>query len=411
MTCGLEHEQPLRIALVSELLPELIGGLVNHVISLAEAFEAAGHSVTLVGRKGNPRGVVPLHLAYRGILPQGERGWKEREVGTVIMDRRRLNGLRIKRVLRALQEDHDIVHYHGHNIASVPADMPRVFYTAHDYAGICPRKTLFDGVTQCSNANAQACGPCYLGRDIGKTRARFSAWEVSRWRATARMVAARHSTLFVSEGQRRLWGLYGVASSEDSVVRNFYAAKSTCISDEETRERYHVAADGALVVVASSQLPYKGVEPFVRELAKINQEVAIVVAGGDGDDVAGRVQRTGWLPRDDVLSLMRAADVFVVPSVWPEPCPTTALEAVHCGTRVAGLRVGGLVELAEDSGGWIELAPSMPELASLVSRMARECHHPAPAPEALFSRNSPAEVLARYRRVLHDSTREVRDEG
>ncbi len=64
---------------------------------------------------------------------------------------------------------------------------------------------------------------------------------------------------------------------------------------------------------------------------------------------AAGVDSMAWLPgsRDDVPDLLRAMDVFVLPS-RAEGISNTILEAMACGVPVVATRVGGNPELVED---------------------------------------------------------------
>jgi sugar transferase (PEP-CTERM/EpsH1 system associated) len=90
--------------------------------------------------------------------------------------------------------------------------------------------------------------------------------------------------------------------------------------------------------------------PGARERARL----IIVGAGPDLERLRVRVRELGlqghvWTPgsRDDVAALMRAFDMFVLPSL-NEGISNTILEAMACGRAVIAGRVGGNVELIED---------------------------------------------------------------
>lgn len=78
------------------------------------------------------------------------------------------------------------------------------------------------------------------------------------------------------------------------------------------------------------------------------------LAAAGGDDV--RFQT--FVPRAELPALLRTADVFVVPSRWPDPSPLTVGEALASGLPVIASRIGGIPEAVGDAG--ILVAPDDP---------------------------------------------------
>jgi glycosyltransferase involved in cell wall biosynthesis len=85
-------------------------------------------------------------------------------------------------------------------------------------------------------------------------------------------------------------------------------------------------------------------------------------------DLSGRVVRHGVLSRDEVASLYRSADVFLLPS-YAEPYGTVLGEAMAEGLAVVGYRAGNLLYLARDE---IEALMTKPgDVAGLVLSLRR----------------------------------------
>jgi glycosyltransferase involved in cell wall biosynthesis len=57
-----------------------------------------------------------------------------------------------------------------------------------------------------------------------------------------------------------------------------------------------------------------------------------------------------FVPRAELPALLRTADVFVVPSRWPDPSPLTVGEALATGLPVIASRIGGIPEAIGDAG-------------------------------------------------------------
>jgi glycogen(starch) synthase len=80
------------------------------------------------------------------------------------------------------------------------------------------------------------------------------------------------------------------------------------------------------------------------------------------------IEFSGALTQAQVYMLTSQAALYIVPSVWEEPCATTVMEALALGRTVFALRQGGTPELAKyaTSPGRLSLFGSMEELVQAI---------------------------------------------
>jgi glycosyltransferase involved in cell wall biosynthesis len=119
------------------------------------------------------------------------------------------------------------------------------------------------------------------------------------------------------------------------------------------------------VLVAGRLEEQTGPEVAVRALAALARDHGIaarLALAGDGSPeesaaldrlaralgVAGRVERLGRLGGDALAGEVARAHVWLVPSVWEEPAPTTCVEAALARVPVVAARVGGIPEMLDD---------------------------------------------------------------
>lgn len=142
------------------------------------------------------------------------------------------------------------------------------------------------------------------------------------------------------------------------VIPNFINPKEYYPSSE-ARCRSSLAPEDAKVLIHVSNFrPVKRVLDVVRVFAKVRTHVnAVLVLVGDGPErpaTEAEVERLGLSEHvrflgkvDAVADLLRAADVFLLPS-QSESFGLSALEAMACGVPVVASRVGGLPEVVVD---------------------------------------------------------------
>jgi glycosyltransferase involved in cell wall biosynthesis len=153
-----------------------------------------------------------------------------------------------------------------------------------------------------------------------------------------------------------------------------------------TRRALGIAEDAFVVLYAGRIGREKGVDVLVRafrELCAARPDGHLVVVGSPslGADPADSANfeaelralaadlPVSWMAAQrDVIALIQAADVAVVPSLWPEPLSRSVMEPLACGVPVVATRVGGNPEILT---GWLSdylVEPS--DVAGLTARLA-----------------------------------------
>ncbi len=136
---------------------------------------------------------------------------------------------------------------------------------------------------------------------------------------------------------------------------------------------------GPLVLYAGKLSRGKGTPVLAAALPEIRRAVpgvrfAFAGKGETAPPAAPDVHVLGSLPQPDLFALYTAADVVVVPSVWPEPLSRVLLEAMQLGRPVVATRVGGTPEAVDD--GVTGLLVERGDAAGLARAIAELCLDP-----------------------------------
>ena len=115
-----------------------------------------------------------------------------------------------------------------------------------------------------------------------------------------------------------------------------------------------------LILFAGQIIRGKGVDLFLRALAKVQHPFEAVILG-DGNHKAqcekltrklglqDRVTFAGFIPQAQLTAYYRDASLVAVPSVWPEPIATIGLEVMRYGLPVVGFDAGGISDWLHDN--------------------------------------------------------------
>lgn len=155
------------------------------------------------------------------------------------------------------------------------------------------------------------------------------------------------------------------------------------------------------VVFVGRMIPDKGADVLVEAVKRLGRpDIDLTLVGSSGFsatdplspyeravreslvELGGRARVRAFVPRAEVAAVLQQADVAVVPSRWPDPCPLSVLEGMAAGAAVVGSEIGGIPETVRGVGVLVPpgdvaaLADALDGLASDEShrqRVARAC--------------------------------------
>jgi glycosyltransferase involved in cell wall biosynthesis len=402
----------VNIVLVADFYPPAPGGLEAHVRRLGRALVQSGHDVTVVAG-GAPGPVPPAPLDDDGVTVHRVRVGLNR-VPLAYRDTGRAfhppwPDPTFAGALRAVLDavDPDVVHAHGWcEFSAVAAARRRwpVVVTLHDHGLRCPKKNLLRGAGECDHGRGPRCLVCpgreqgaakraVLGVALGRSGRRLDDG-VARYIAVSHHVARRHREAYPSPDRVE-------------VIPNFLDVPPTPYVEPHGSDVLYIGpADrhkGLAVLLAAWRQPPPGARLVVvgAGVGEVLDQIGPVVPRGP-------VEFAGRLVGEPVWQRLRAAALVVVPSVWPEPCPTVALEALAAGRPVVASRIGGLPDLVADGETGVLVPPADPgALARAITatladrdRLAAMAKAARQSAEAFDTRAVVPRVVALYHEVV-----------
>ncbi len=337
----------MRVLMVSDFSPPTPGGMESHVWRLAEALIADGHEITAV--TGTP---CPDPLPGRTTVEHA-RTMLSRTPGIFVNRARQFPppfadpvfGRVIRRVSDSWQPD--VIHAHGWCAFSCywPGSPPLVV-SLHDHGLRCPKRTLLRENSECSVGRSIRCITCAGDQSTVKRAALAAIMHQSVPDLTAhadRFIAVSHS---IAQRVAEI----GIAGSKLQVIPNFL--------DVGTMAPGAVPGQPTALFVGPDSR-HKGRSVAIEAFRGLPRGTARLVLVGNGapTNVEG-VSNLGYLRGTALWEQYRQASVVLVPSVWPEPCPTVVLEAMAHGVPVIGSRIGGIPDLVEHERSGLLVPPN-----------------------------------------------------
>ncbi|MDH2379908.1 glycosyltransferase family 4 protein [Bradyrhizobium sp. CER78] len=343
----------MRILLLSQFYPPVIGGEERHVRNLGAALAQRGHDVSVgtLMRPGSPEteldGAVRVHR-LRGTLQRltGLHADPERRHAPPFPDPELALGL--KRLID--REKPDVVHAHNWIYASLlplrALTGARFVVTLHDYGLVCAKKNLMHlGARLCSGPAPAKCLPC-AARHYGAAKA--TATTVGNWASSfaARRIVDRF--IAVSHAVADHTGLtHGTAPYE--VIPNFVPDDVEVPGPEDACLR-GLPEDGFILFVGD-MMRLKGIDVLLKAYAALDRPPPLVLIGRRLADTPAEFPQnvrtfSAW-PHSAIMHAWRRSLFGVLPSTGPEACATVIMEAMACGKAIVATDIGGMPDLVD----------------------------------------------------------------
>jgi glycosyltransferase involved in cell wall biosynthesis len=351
----------MRILMLAQFYPPLLGGEEQHVRNLSVQLAARGHHVavaTLRYAGWPPREIDDGVHVYRlqGTTQRARWLFKQadRTHAPPFPDPEALWGLR--QVIEL--EQPDIVHAHNWLVHSfLPlkrwSNAPLVV-TLHDYSLRCVKQSLMygEGIV-CRGPAPSKCLDC-AARNYGLLKG-VPTLIASRLSGSIERRAV-NAFLPVSRSVAALNAL-GETGLPFEIIPNFVPDELD--QGQEGCEEYLSQLPGQDFLLFVGDLsPDKGVDVLLRAYAGLSERPPLVLIGR-------RVAKTpshfpdgvsvfhDW-PHEAVVGAWFRSMFGVVPSTCPDACPTVTLEAMASGRAVVGSRIGGLIDqIADGESGYL----------------------------------------------------------
>lgn len=192
----------------------------------------------------------------------------------------------------------------------------------------------------------------------------------------------------VSERDRQSLLASGIAGDRIELIYNAVDIRADDIPGGAAwlRHRFSIPAGRQVCTAVGRLVPVKGYDVLVEAASLLAAEAPNlhILLVGDGENrqaladqigklgLEKRVTLAGYQDREQVLSILRSSDFFVMPSRY-EGTPIALLEAGALGLPIVASQVGGIPELVRDGQEALLIpAADAPALARALSKLAND---------------------------------------
>ena len=263
---------------------------------------------------------------------------------------------KLKKVVK--EERPDIIHSNGWILYSFlplrkQLGIPLIV-TLHGYDLICPKKTLLTDHKICNRPFMIRCAVCGV-ESYGLAKSFFAYLGV---KSNKKKLGLVDKYMAVSSFVKEVYCKHLSLSDKDIVVvSNFYEIEE---QNHKFGESQMLPDDFILFVGALTRA--KGIDVLIKAYRKLRTDTELIVIGIRHPGFCYRRTKNVTIienaPDNVVNEAYEKCRFTVVPSIFPDPCPTVAFEAMSRKKAIIGSDTGGLKDIIKNGESGILVHPN-----------------------------------------------------
>lgn len=347
----------MKILMLAQFYPPIIGGEERHVRNLSVQLAARGHDVAVatIWHHG-----MPEYEEHDGVKVYRIRSVVQR-AKFLFSEETRFHAPSfpdpaLTQALWQIVQEHkpDVVHAHNWLIYSfLPikrASGAKLVLTVHDHSIACPKKKLIYRDEHCDGPALRKCLSC-AGEHYGPLKGAVVLGTNKIMTAAERALVDKFLLVSTAVGADNRLLNRGLPVQ---VLPNFVPDDVSVVSSTPHSKLAELPAEPFMLFVGAFGR-YKGVDALAQAYEGLRNPPPLVLIGYSTPEYPVQTEKFApgihvlrdW-PHGAVMQAWQRCLFGIVPSVWSDPCPTTAMEGMALSKAIVASRIGGLTDLVDD---------------------------------------------------------------
>lgn len=355
----------MRILMLAQFYPPLIGGEERHVRNLSIELAARGHDVAVatLWQEG-----LEEFECDQGVRIYRIQGSMQRLSSLFKSDRRHAppfsdpeTMLALRRIIK--KEHPDIVHAHNwllHSFTPLKSwSRAKLVVTIHDCSLVCAMQQFVYHGSECSGPALKKCMGCSI-ETYGAAKGVPIALALRAWGGLARRTVDMFLPVSRAVAQANQLVKHDVRYQ---VTPNFIPDDAS-IQFDETNPLLEQLPTGDFLLFVGNIGRDKGIGVLLQAYAEMESEVPLVLIGqpeaGFSAELPPNVRILQSWPHAAVMSAWRRCSIALMPSICLDACPTVTMEAMAAGRAVVASHIGGLPDIVAEGETGLLVPPGNP---------------------------------------------------